>query len=108
MRVTVSDVSSHLCKVLTIIIVKTYLETGRRRYRIARRPVVTCYNSVKPPETSKSVRKRRKTHSFSAGRTSRNGLITEIIPIFQLEHFYSSPPFGRSNTEKAAGNIFLH
>ena len=35
---------------------------------------ITCYNSAKPPETSKSVRKRPKTHSFSAGRTSRNGL----------------------------------
>ena len=28
MRVTVNEVSSHLCKILTIIIVKTYLETA--------------------------------------------------------------------------------
>ena len=34
---------------------------------------VTCYNSAKPLETSKSVRKRPEIHSFSAGRTSRNG-----------------------------------
>ena len=75
MQVTVNDVSSHLCKILTlIIIVKTCLQTGRRRYRIARRPVVTRYNSEKPPETSKSVRKRPKMPSFSAGRRSRNDL----------------------------------
>ena len=42
MRVTVNEVSSHLCKILTIIIVKTYLQTGKIRYFIARRPVVTC------------------------------------------------------------------
>ena len=74
MRVTVKEVSSHLCKIVTLIIVKTYLQKGRRRYRLARRLVVTCYNSAKPPETSKSVRKRPKRHSFSAGRTNKNGL----------------------------------
>ena len=74
MRVTLNEVQSHLCKILTLIIVKTYLQTGRRRYRIARCSVVTCYNSAKSPEISKCVRKRRKTHSFSAGRTSRNAL----------------------------------
>ena len=74
MRVTVNEVSSHLCKILTLIIVKIYLQTRQRRYRIARHPVVTCYSSEKPPETSKSVRKRPQAHSFSAGRTSRNGL----------------------------------
>ena len=74
MRVTVNDVSLHLCKILTLIMVKTYLQTRQRRYCIARRPVVTCYNSAKPYETSISVCKRSKTHSFSAGRTSRNGL----------------------------------
>ena len=42
MRVTVNEVSSDLCKILTLIIVKTYLQTGQRRYRIARCPVVTC------------------------------------------------------------------
>ena len=52
MCVTVNEVSSHLCKILTIIMVKTYLQTGRKRCRIARRLVVTCYNSAKPPETS--------------------------------------------------------
>ena len=74
MHVTVNEVPSHLCKILTLIIVKTYLQAGKRRYRIARSPVVTCYNSAKPPAISKSVRKLPKTHSFSAGRTSRNGL----------------------------------
>ena len=73
MRMTVHEVSSHLCKILTLIIVKTYLQKGRRHYRIARRPVVTCYNSAKPPKTSKSVRKRPKTHLFSARRASING-----------------------------------
>ena len=68
MRVAVNEVSSDLCKILTLIVVKTYLQTRRRRYRIARSSVVTCYNSAKPPETSKSVRKRLKTHSFSAGQ----------------------------------------
>ena len=74
MHVTVNGVSSHLCKILTPVIIKTYLQALRRPYSIARRPIVTCYNSVKPPETSKSVRKPPKTHSFSAGRTSRDGL----------------------------------
>ena len=45
-----------------------------RRHRIARRLVVTCYNSAKPPETSKCVRKHPKTYSFSAWGTNRNGL----------------------------------
>ena len=40
MRVTVNEVSSHLCKILTSIIVKTYLHTRRRRYRIVRFSVV--------------------------------------------------------------------
>ena len=40
MRVTVNEVSSHLCKILTLITVKTYLQTGRRPYRVAQRPVV--------------------------------------------------------------------
>ena len=40
MLVTMNEVLSHLCKILTVIIVKTYLQTGWRRYRIARRPVV--------------------------------------------------------------------
>ena len=73
-RVAVNEVSSHLCKTLTLIMLKTYLQTRRRRYSIAQRPVVTCYNSAKPPETSKNFRKRPKMHSFSTGRTSRNGL----------------------------------
>ena len=68
------EVSPHLCKILTLIMVKTYLQKGRRRYRIARRLVVTCYNSTKPPGTSKCVSERPKMHSFSAGRTRRNGL----------------------------------
>ena len=73
MRVIVNDVLPHLCKILTLIMVKTYLQTGQRRYRIARRPVVTCYNSAKSLETSKCIREHPKTYSFSAGRTSRNG-----------------------------------
>ena len=74
MRVTVNEVSSHLCKILTLIIVETYFQTGRRRYCIVRGPIVACYTSAKPPETPKSVCKHPKTHSFSARRTSRNGL----------------------------------
>ena len=70
MRVTVNEISSHLCNILTQIMVRTYLETGQRLRRITRRPVVTCYNSAKPPETSKCVHKRPKTHSFSGGRAS--------------------------------------
>ena len=65
MPVTVNEVPSHLCKVLTLIIMKTYLQTGQRHYRMAGRPVVTCYNSAKSPQTSNSVR---------GGRTGRNGL----------------------------------
>ena len=72
-RVTANDVSSYLCKILTIIMVRTYLQTGPRHYRITQHLVLTCYNSAKPPETSKCALKRPKTHSFSAGRTRRNG-----------------------------------
>ena len=46
------------------MIVKTYLQTGETRY-----------NSAKPSEISKSIRKRPKMYSFSAGRTRRNDLI---------------------------------
>ena len=73
MRVTVNEVSSHLCKMLTLIIVKTYMQR-QRHYCIALWSVVTCYNSAKAPETSKSIHKRSETHSFFAGRTSRNDL----------------------------------
>ena len=88
MRVTLNEVSSHLFRILTLIIVKTYLQTGRSLYRIARRAVVTCYNSAKLPETPKNFRKCPKTHSFSAGSTTRNGLV-EMIPNFQHKHPYS-------------------
>ena len=74
MRMTVNEVSSHLCKMLTLIIVKTDMQTGQRHYCIALWSVVTCYNSAKAPETSKNIRKRSETHSFFAGRTSRNDL----------------------------------
>ena len=70
MRVTVNEVSSHFCNILTQIMVRTYLETRQRLHCITRRPVVTCYNSAEPPETSKCVHKRPKTHSFSGGRAS--------------------------------------
>ena len=74
MHVTVNEVSSHLCKILTLIIVKTYLQTGPRRYRIARRPIVTYYNSAKP-NTVKSFRKRPKLTAFVFRWTqNRNGL----------------------------------
>ena len=46
MCVTVSEILSHLCKILTPVIVKTYPQTGRRRYLIARRPVVKGYFSL--------------------------------------------------------------
>ena len=74
MRATVNEVSSNLSKILTQVTVKTYLQTGRRPYRISRRPVVTGCNSGKPPGTSKNVSKRPKTHLFSAGHAGRNGL----------------------------------
>ena len=37
MRVTVNEVSSHLCNILTEIMVRTYLETGQRLHCITRR-----------------------------------------------------------------------
>ena len=38
MRVTLNEVSSHLCKIkITLVTVKTHLQTGQRCYRIARR-----------------------------------------------------------------------
>ena len=91
MRVTVNEVSSDLCEILTLIIVKIYLQTVRRRYRIARRSVVTCYNSAKPLETSKRARKRPKSIRFPLGAQVEIAFITEIMPIFQLEHLHSSP-----------------
>ena len=81
MRVTVNEVSSYLCKILTLIRVKTDLQTERRRYRIARRPVVTCYNSAKPPETSKNFCKRPKSIRFPLDAQVVIVLITEIMPI---------------------------
>ena len=51
MPVTANEVLSHLCKILTLIIVKTYLQTIRRGYRVAQR--LACYNSAKAPETPK-------------------------------------------------------
>ena len=39
MHVTVNEVSSLLCEILTLIIIKTYLQTEWRRYCITRRPV---------------------------------------------------------------------
>ena len=74
MHVTVNGVSSHLCKIVKLIIVQTYLQTEWKRYRITRRSDVTSYSTAKPPETSTSVIKGPKTHSFSTPRKSRNGL----------------------------------
>ena len=88
MRVTLNVVSSHLRKILTVIVVKTYLQTGRRRYQIARRP---CYNSAKPPETSKSIRKRQKRIRFPLDAQVEMAFIVEVMPIFYIEHLYSSP-----------------
>ena len=91
MCVTINGVSSHLCKILTPIIVKTYLQTRWRRYRIAPRTVVSptlqlCKSSWNFP---KSVRKRPKTHSFLHDTQVEIAFIIEIMPIFQLEHPYS-------------------
>ena len=60
MRVTINEVSSHLCNILTLIMVKTYLQKGWRRYHIARHPVpvATCYSSAylrKLPKASINV-----------------------------------------------------
>ena len=79
MPVTLNAVSSHLCKILTRIIVKTYLQTGRRCYCITQRPVVTCYNSAKLSETSKSI------HLGGGGSKSMDGqgcaiLALELVP----------------------------
>ena len=46
MHVTVNEVSSYFCKILTLIMIKTYLQTGRRRYRIARCLVVKADSHV--------------------------------------------------------------
>ena len=81
MRVTLNEVSSHLCKILTLIIVKTYLQTGRRRYRIARRTVVTCYNSAKPPETSKSENVQKRIR-FTLDAQVEMAFMVEIMTIF--------------------------
>ena len=57
MRVTVNEVSSYLCEMLTLIILKTYLQTGRRCYRITQRPVTTRRNLLKLPKMSLNVQK---------------------------------------------------
>ena len=79
MPATVNEVSSHLRKILMLIIVITYLRTRRRHYRIARRPVVTCYNSAKPPETSESVRKHLKRIRFLLDAPVEMTSVTEIM-----------------------------
>ena len=58
---------------------------------IARRLLVTCYNSAKPPETSRSVRERPKTHSFSLDAQVKMAFVIEMMLIFQLEYLCSSP-----------------
>ena len=77
MRVTVNEVPSHLCKILTLIIVKTYLQTWRRRYCIARRPVVTCYNPATARETSKT--------SLSVQKRIRFPLDAQVVMAFTIE-----------------------
>ena len=67
----------------------TYLQTGQRLHCITRRLVVTCYNSAKPPETSECVHKRPKTHSFSGGRASSNGIYNWDNAECQLERLYN-------------------
>ena len=91
MRVTVNEVSSNLCKILTLIIDTKFLQTGRRRYCIAQRPVVTYHNSAKPPETSKSVLNVQKRIRFPLDAQVEMAFIIDIMPVFQLEHLYSSP-----------------
>ena len=83
MRVAVNEVSSHLCKILMLIIVKTHLKTGRGSYRIARRLVVICYNSAKSSETSKkaSANVQERTR-FPLDAQVEMAFITEIMPIF--------------------------
>ena len=73
MCMTVNEVSSLLCKILTLIIVK-HTCRQERRYHIPRRIVETCYNSAKPPENFQNLAEVQKTDSISTGRTSRNGL----------------------------------
>ena len=53
---------------------KSGVDDRGHRLRITHTPRRPVVNSAKPPESSKNVRKRPKTHSFSAGRASRNGL----------------------------------
>ena len=47
---------------------------GRIRLPDTSESALTGHNSAKPPEAFKNFLKRPKTHTFSAGRTSRNGL----------------------------------
>ena len=43
---------------------------------------ISLYNSARPPETSKSVRKRPKTHSFPLDAQVEIAFIIEIMPIY--------------------------
>ena len=89
MRVTVNEVSSHLCKMLTQS--KHICRQDGDATTSHQRPVVTCYNSAKPPETYKSVRKRPKRIRFPRDAQVKMAFVIEIMSILQLEHLYSSP-----------------
>ena len=70
-RVTVNEVSSHLCKVLTLIIVRAYLQ-----------------DLLKLAKTFVSP---QKFIRFPLDTQVEMAFITEIITIFQFEHLYASP-----------------
>ena len=69
MRVTVNEVSSHLCKMLTLIIVRTYLQTGE----------TLPQNLLKLSKVSVNVQSRIR---FPLDAQVEMGFIIEIMPNF--------------------------
>ena len=76
MRVTVNEVSSHLCKMLTLIIVRTYLPTGE----------TLPQNLLKLSKAYVNVQSRIR---FPLDAQVEMGFIIEIMPNFQHEYLYS-------------------
>ena len=60
---------------------------GRIRWSDTCESAFTCYNFAKPSETSLSV---QKCIRFPLDAQVEMAFITEVMPIFQLDHLYSS------------------
>ena len=91
MRVTVNEVSSHLCEILTLTVVKhIYRQDGDTTTSLVAplQHVTTLRNLLKLRKASVNVQKRIR---FPHDAQVEMAFIIEIMPIFLFEHLCSSP-----------------